>query len=167
MLPSLSPPLSSSSSSPLQLPAPIAADSSLPPPGAGADFARVERKARMTALTPLVFRSAFVDGDSMALEVVNEASLAIAKLIAKNLGPAFIASNGRTHSRSVLLGQVHARSSVLCLGGSLVGIPEYRDLILGHLARMGHVFPHVEYVGDAAEAGVLRLVGKAKVETRS
>lgn len=50
-----------------------------------------------------------------------------------------------------------AASSVLCLGGSLVGVPAYRAMVLEHLRRMGHVFPHVEFVKDAAEAGAVRL----------
>lgn len=46
-----------------------------------------------------------------------------------------------------------ASTSVLCLGGSLVGIAPYRNLILEELARLGHVFPVVEFVGDVAVAG--------------
>ena len=135
----------------------------------------------MSGLAPLVFQSAFVDGDKLALAVLGEAALAVAKLISLNCSlPSTPMQNGDARGRFGLDGEdevvvhvseptstsapIYAKSSVLCLGGSLVGVPEYRNLILAHLAKMGHVFPHVEYVGDAAEAGVLRLVGMAKAE---
>jgi hypothetical protein len=57
--------------------------------------------------------------------------------------------------------------SVLCLGGGLLGVPEYREMVLSHLAGMGHGFPHVEFVLNAAEAGVLRLVGKHQAEMKA
>ena len=34
-----------------------------------------------------------------------------------------------------------------------MGVASYRDLILEELARLGHVFPVVEFVGDVATAG--------------
>ena len=118
----------------------------------------------MTALTPIVFHSAFVDHDPVALDILQSASGAVASLIARNLAP--LSSSHKSNGGSSLGGRGEpldppmpvAASSVLCLGGSLVGVPAYRDLVLGHLKRMGHVFPHVEFVKDAAEAGALRLV---------
>lgn len=126
--------------------------------GSGSQYASMERKARMTALTPIVFHSAFVDHDPLALDILQNASAAVARLIARNLAP--LPSSPQA---SVSIGESFepsmpiAASSVLCLGGSLVGVQAYRALVLEHLRRMGHVFPHVEFVKDAAEAGVLRL----------
>ena len=114
----------------------------------------MERKARMTALTPIVFHSAFVDHDPLALDILQSASGAVARLIARNLAPLGPSSIGGSESCD----QPVAASSVLCLGGSLVGVPAYRALVLEHLRRMGHVFPYVEFVKDAAEAGAKRLV---------
>jgi hypothetical protein len=58
---------------------------------------------------------------------------------------------------------VDASSSVLCFGGSLVGIASYRNLVLEELARMGHVFPVYEFVVDVAVAGakVLAAAGSS------
>lgn len=54
---------------------------------------------------------------------------------------------------------------MLCLGGSLLGIADYRNLILAELAQQGHVFPNVEFVegGDVAAAAAkgLALMGSA------
>lgn len=126
---------------------------------AGANYTAIERKARMTALTPIVFHSAFVDHDPLALDILRSASGAVASLIARNLAP--LSSSRHSSSGSSNGGESFdmpvAASSVLCLGGSLVGVPAYRELVLEHLRRMGHVFPHVEFVKDAAEAGVIRL----------
>jgi glycerol-3-phosphate acyltransferase PlsY len=60
---------------------------------------------------------------------------------------------------SVPRNAVEAASAVLCLGGSLVGIVAYRDLVLKELATLGHVFPVVEFVGggDVATAGAKGL----------
>lgn len=140
---------------------------------AGAGYANIERKARMAALTPIVFHSAFVDGDELALDILESASEAVARLIARNLAPltssptqsqlrwrpgSGLAKDGGEAFTAKRFGAPIASSSVLCLGGSLVGVPAYRALVLKHLQRMGHVFPYVEHVPDAAQAGVLRLV---------
>lgn len=114
----------------------------------------------MTALTPIVFHSALVDHDPLALDILQNASGAVARLIARNLAPlgqhSLIASGASMMDYDPPMPV--AASSVLCLGGSLVGVPAYRAMVLEHLRRMGHVFPHVEFVQDAAEAGVKRLV---------
>lgn len=117
----------------------------------------------MTALTPIVFQSAFVDGDPLALDILETASGAVARLIARNLAP-LAPSSGVEDALGLGLGSPSsempvAATSVLCLGGSLVGVPAYRNMVTKHLERMGHIFPHVEFVPDAAEAGALRLSG--------
>lgn len=138
----------------------------------------------MTSLTPTVFHSAFVDKDPLALDILESASKAVARLIARNLAPLHPDSPSPSLSSSDALGlglgssppasatshpMPVAATSVLCFGGSLVGVPAYRALVIKHLARMGHVFPHVEFVEDAAMAGAQRLAAmfgekaKAKV----
>ncbi|KAF8315015.1 hypothetical protein DL93DRAFT_957061 [Clavulina sp. PMI_390] len=126
----------------------------------GIDFTSVERKARMTALAPIVFHSAFVDHDPLAIDILQSASGNVARLISRNLAPPAYAAD-RDDSKHGMhdIPMPHAASSVLCLGGSLVGVPAYRDMITAHLRGMGHVFPHVEFVKDAAESGALALVG--------
>lgn len=148
--------------------------SSISSAGSGLKYASMERKARMTALTPIVFHSAFVDHDPLALDILQNASAAVARLIARNLAPlpsspqASVSLEGSSSGGS---GESFdppmpvAASSVLCLGGSLVGVQAYRALVLEHLRRMGHVFPHVEYVKDAAEAGAMRLAAMFGKET--
>lgn len=144
------------------------APSASPAALAGAGYANIERKARISVLTPIVFHSAFVDGDEVALDILESAAGAVARLIAQNLAPPpspTTQARRRSGSKSAKESREpsnaehpEASSSVLCLGGSLLGVPEYRSLVLKHLERMGHVFPYVEYVPDAAQAGVLRLV---------
>lgn len=138
----------------------------------------------MAALTPIVFHSAFVDGDDLALDILETASGAVARLISRILTPPPLSptqlhsqsresetESGKTSTVEQFDAPV-ASNSVLCLGGSLVGVPAYRALILKHLERMGHVFPYVEYVPDAAQAGALRLAamhgaGAAASQARS
>lgn len=60
---------------------------------------------------------------------------------------------------------VEAACSILCLGGSLVGIKAYRDLVLEELRRQGHIFAAIEFVGNGDVAAVgakgLALSGQA------
>jgi len=52
-----------------------------------------------------------------------------------------------------------ASEAILCLGGSLLGVSEYRNLILEELKKQGHVFPAFEVVGngDVATAAAKAL----------
>lgn len=104
-----------------------------------------ERKARLTTLTPIVFQSALKDHDPLAVDILQSSAQHAARLIGRSISPA-------------VAGGPIATESVLCFGGSLVGVPEYRDMVVDHLARMGHVFRYVEFVDDAATSGALRLV---------
>ncbi|KAF9456935.1 hypothetical protein BDZ94DRAFT_293525 [Collybia nuda] len=106
------------------------------------------REKRLSSLSPLVFSAAFEEGDALALRVLRTCAGHLAEQI------------------SVLLGEiseekpraVKAQDSVVSFGGSLVGIAEYRNLVLEHLAKRGHVFRHVEFVNDAAATGAVGLV---------
>ncbi|KAH8109007.1 hypothetical protein DFH11DRAFT_1691290 [Phellopilus nigrolimitatus] len=75
--------------------------------------------------------------------------------IALLLEPA--SGSGSTISTSLA---IPAASSLLILGGSLVGVPAYRALVLAALGNRGHVFAGVVHVADAAEAGARALVAQ-------
>jgi hypothetical protein len=58
--------------------------------------------------------------------------------------------------------RIAASDSVVCFGGSLVAIENYRALLLEALAELGHVFRHIEIVQDPATAGVHALIATWK-----
>ncbi|KAF8342707.1 uncharacterized protein EI90DRAFT_2964452 [Cantharellus anzutake] len=108
-------------------------------------YLEMERKARVSTLTPIVFQSALSDGDPTALDILRTSSFHTARLITQNLAP-------------IVEGGPEASDSILCFGGSLVGVKGFRDMVIDHLKDQGHVFKHVEFVGDGAGSGVLRLL---------
>lgn len=101
------------------------------------------REKRLSSLAPLVFASAFDDGDPLALKVVSICAGILASEIAILLGEGKRA--------------VKAQDSVVSFGGSLVGVEKYRQLILDDLAKDGHVFRYVTFVDDAAAVGAIGL----------
>jgi N-acetylglucosamine kinase-like BadF-type ATPase len=109
----------------------------------------VAREKRLSQLSPLVFQAAFDDGDPFALNVLKICARALASHIQILLrSPDPSSEHAPKH--------VLASESVICFGGSLVGIEKYRDMILGALSdgQMGrHVFKYVEFVDDAAKVG--------------
>lgn len=105
------------------------------------------KEQRLSKLSPLVFEAAFEEGDSLALEVLRTTANALAEQTEILLLPSSSASPPSTDLR------VPAASSLVAFGGSLVGIPAYRDLVLEALRKRGHVFASVTYVSNAAEAG--------------
>jgi len=119
----------------------------------------VPRERRLSQITPLVFEAAFKDGDELALTVIRRCGVGFADIIASVLAPTSGASS------SLPRNAVEAASSVLCLGGSLLGVSKYRQIILKELERLGHVFALVEFVsdGDVATAGAK---GMAAMENR-
>lgn len=101
------------------------------------------REKRISSLSPLVFEAAFEHKDSFALDIL--------KTTAANLTAQIV----------ILLGtgaqEVTPSESVISFGGSLVGVEEYRNLILNELSRRGHVFKRVVFVDDAAAVGARSL----------
>jgi N-acetylglucosamine kinase-like BadF-type ATPase len=120
---------------------PLTHDPGLPP------HLTMVREKRLSSLSPFVFSAAFDDGDPLALNVLRSCSSMLAAEVAVLLGE-------RSGSASRL---VRADQSVVCFGGSLVGIPAYRQMILDALASQGHVFRHVTFVDDAAATGAKGL----------
>lgn len=116
-------------------------------------YALVPREKRLSQLAPLVFQSAFEDGDPLAINVLRVTSRELVDQISILCRPG--APNG-----------VQASKGVICFGGSLVGVDKYRNLLLEQLAERGHVFKRVEFVDDAAAVGVKGLAAAAKARER-
>ena len=112
------------------------------------------REKRISSLSPLVFEAAFDHGDPLALNILRISAGKLASQITILLG-------GDSSSPDNI---VKASESVVCFGGSLVGIEKYRDLLLQDLAQRGHVFRHVVFIDDAAASGA---AGLAKLYTSS
>jgi N-acetylglucosamine kinase-like BadF-type ATPase len=109
----------------------------------------VPRDKRLSQLSPLVFESAFGDGDPFALNVLKICAQSLASSIQILLCPPHASSE---HPPKCVL----ASETVICFGGSLVGIEKYRSMILDALkdeGMGGHVFKYIEYVDDAAKIG--------------
>jgi len=113
---------------------------------------QIPREKRLSQLAPVVFDAAFTHNDTLALSVLRETSCALAQQVCMLLRPEDNPEGANFAPRSV-----RARDSVICFGGSLVGVQDYRDMVLRHLANEGHVFRHVEYVSDPAATGALGL----------
>ncbi|KAH7915061.1 hypothetical protein BJ138DRAFT_1142542 [Hygrophoropsis aurantiaca] len=110
----------------------------------------VAREKRLSQLSPLVFEAAFgPERDPFALGVLRSCAGALADQIAMLGGSV---GNGERAPRAVDAGE-----AVLCFGGSLVGVKDYRDLVLDELKKRGHVFRYVEFVDDAAAIGAVGL----------
>ncbi|KAJ3484030.1 hypothetical protein NLI96_g5902 [Meripilus lineatus] len=107
-------------------------------------YSLIPREKRLSQLAPLVFSSAFEDGDPLALNVLRSTSGMLADQICILLRP------GTPRG-------VKASNGVVCFGGSLAGVDAYRQLVLAHLEERGHIFKHVEFVDDAAAVGARGL----------
>jgi len=107
-------------------------------------YARISREKRLSQLPPLIFKSAFEDGDPTALKVLETTSGILTDQICILLRP------------NTLRG-VTAGDGVINFGGSLVGVDKYRQLILDKLKERGHVFKQVEFVDDAGAVGAKGL----------
>ncbi|KAE9392515.1 hypothetical protein BT96DRAFT_924681 [Gymnopus androsaceus JB14] len=105
------------------------------------------RKERLSSLSPLVFTAAFEHNDPLALNVLQTCAEYLADQIDVLVGDA--------SEESPRL--VKASESVICFGGSLVGLEGYRKIVLDELESKGHVFKCVEFVGDCAAVGAAGL----------
>lgn len=105
-----------------------------------------DRKHRLASLAPLVFHLAFTHEDELCLEILKSQAHLIALQICDILQPS---CRAKAH--------ISSHSSVLCLGGGLVGQQKYRSLLLEELAKLCIVFSAVEYVADPATRGAMAL----------
>ncbi|KAL0955975.1 hypothetical protein HGRIS_002154 [Hohenbuehelia grisea] len=104
------------------------------------------REKRLSALSPLVFKAAFEDGDPLALRVLGTCADTLASQIETLL------SLNDDNPRGI-----KAQECVISFGGSLAGVEAYRQLILSALAQKGHIFRFIEYIDDAAASGAIGL----------
>jgi N-acetylglucosamine kinase-like BadF-type ATPase len=111
------------------------------------------REKRLSSLSPIVFRCAFEDRDPLALKILTECANSLAEQIAMFLIPTATSLPGSARNENAVL----AKETVLSFGGSLVGIENYRGLVLEGLKKRGQVFKYVEFVDDAAAVGALAL----------
>lgn len=108
------------------------------------------REKRLSSLSPIVFSCAFEHEDPLALTVLKISASSLVDQIVMFLIP----SEGTYgHSQNA----VRAEESVLCFGGSLVGIERYRKMVVDQLKERGYVFKHVEFVEDVAVLGAVGL----------
>ncbi|CAE7234288.1 unnamed protein product [Rhizoctonia solani] len=141
-----------------------------PTPTPNPNIYLLERKHRLTSLTPLVFSSAFDDGDPDSLRVLRTCARTLAEHINNLMVPA---------DNSIPFGPkaVRPEETLLCFGGSLVGIEKYRGLVVDELARlrrelgMGNgevvetgegtsIVAGVVFVDDAAMNGAIGLASE-------
>jgi len=116
-------------------------------------YLRQPREKRLSSLSPLVFATAFDDGDLLALRILRECADHIASLVTVLL----------RNSSDAGPRLVRAQDSILTFGGSLVGVEKYRTMILDKLAEKGHVFRHVEFVNDVAIIGAIGLAASFRM----
>ncbi|KAJ4471614.1 hypothetical protein J3R30DRAFT_3527161 [Lentinula aciculospora] len=112
----------------------------------------ISREKRLSSLSPLVFTAAFEDKDPLALKVL--------RMCAKDLADQICIVVGDANDEAPRL--VKASESVICFGGSVVGLKVYRDMVLDELTAKGHVFKYVEFVDDCAAVGAAGLRLKYK-----
>lgn len=112
--------------------------------------ALMERKQRLVALAPLVFKAAFELEDPTAIRALRVSVGDLAKQVASLCTSAGESIQPRKRS-------VAAKTSILALGGSLFGVPRYRELFIEELKAIGPRFASVVYVEDAARDGALGL----------
>lgn len=106
----------------------------------------LERKHRLASLAPLVFHLAFTHQDELSLEILRSQAHFMALQINE-------ICKVQTKARAYL----NVKNSVLCLGGSLVGVKSYRELLVEELAKLDITFARVEFVGDPAKRGAIAL----------
>lgn len=117
------------------------------------------RKQRLAGLAPLVFDLAFNQGDELSIQIlreeIRELASQISRLLAKPSKRWTGAKNAGLHvpSRKDKETLVQPHRSVLCLGGSLLGVPGYRQMLVDELKSRGCEFQKVVHVEDVARRG--------------
>jgi N-acetylglucosamine kinase-like BadF-type ATPase len=128
---------------------PSSASPSLPPthdPSGSSPKAAPERKHKLASLAPLVFHLAFSHGDALCRDILQSQASLLALQVRDVMLPA---KQAKAH--------ISAPTSVLCLGGGLVGQADYRNLLLDELRNLNIIFAAVEYVADPATRGAVAL----------
>ncbi|KAI0759982.1 hypothetical protein BD413DRAFT_487098 [Trametes elegans] len=120
-------------------------------------YTRMAREKRLSSLAPLVFAAAFEDGDALAQRVLARTTGQLVDQLCVLLRP-----EADDPARTDAPRTVKASETILCFGGSLVGVEAYRKLILDELERRGHVLKRVTFVDDAAVAGAKALAAAGR-----
>lgn len=111
------------------------------------------REKRLSSLAPHVFNAAFKPKsghpDPFALRILRQCSTSLAIQVQSLL-------------RNT---QIDAADSIICFGGTLAGVAEYRIMITAALQSLDGrcVFRHVEYLGDVAVVGAQGLATAARL----
>ena len=105
-----------------------------------------ERKHRLASLAPIVFHLAFNRNDALSLNIVRGQARQMALQILDVVRPDGLSRNHLATDRSVL-----------CMGGSLLGVESYRKLLVGELAKLNVHFARTVFVNDPARGGATAL----------
>ncbi|KAG8914966.1 hypothetical protein FRC01_003847 [Tulasnella sp. 417] len=107
----------------------------------------LERKHRIASLAPLVFALAFDGHDECALAILRTT----ARCLADQIRSVMAAPSSDEDRR------IDPSRTILCFGGSLVGVEGYRQLIVDDLGKDGMVFAGAEFVDDVTASGAASL----------
>ncbi|KIO28853.1 hypothetical protein M407DRAFT_71239 [Tulasnella calospora MUT 4182] len=107
----------------------------------------LERKHRIASLAPLVFALAFDSHDECALAILKTTARSLADQI-RSVMEAPSSDEDR---------RIDPSRTILCFGGSLVGVEGYRQLIVDDLKKDGMVFAGAEFVDDVTASGAASL----------
>ncbi|KAI0719735.1 hypothetical protein C8T65DRAFT_33722 [Cerioporus squamosus] len=123
-------------------------------------YTQIVREKRLSSLAPLVFAAAFEDKDPLALRVLQHTTNELVDQLCVLLRPEADAPAGTAYPAR----KVKASETILCFGGSLVGVAAYRQMILDELERRGHAVKRWTYVEDAAGTGAKSLAAVGKLQ---
>ncbi|RPD53436.1 hypothetical protein L226DRAFT_617392 [Lentinus tigrinus ALCF2SS1-7] len=121
-------------------------------------YTQIVREKRLSSLAPLVFAAAFEDKDPLAVRVLKHTTSEIVDQLCVLLRPEVDAAEGTEYPARKIKGS----ETILCFGGSLVGVAAYRQMILDELERRGHPIKRWTYVEDAAGTGAKSLAAAAR-----
>ncbi|KAG9049590.1 hypothetical protein FS837_009790 [Tulasnella sp. UAMH 9824] len=107
----------------------------------------LERKHRIASLAPLVFALAFDSHDECALAILKTTTRCLADQIRS-----VMAAPPSDEDR-----RIDPSRTILCFGGSLVGVENYRQLIVDDLGKDGMTFAGAEFVDDVTASGAASL----------
>ncbi|TBU40767.1 hypothetical protein BD309DRAFT_899312 [Dichomitus squalens] len=119
-------------------------------------YTKMVREKRLSSLAPLVFAAAFEDKDALALRVLAHTTRELVDQICVLLRPE--EDDGTEYPAR----KVKASQTILCFGGSLVGVEAYRRLIFAELERRGYFLKRWTYVEDAAGTGAKALAAVSR-----
>ncbi|KAN0066007.1 hypothetical protein ACQY0O_000099 [Thecaphora frezii] len=105
-----------------------------------------ERKHRLASLAPLVFHLALQHGDINSVAILRGQ----ARRLAWQIASVFPRDAGAA-------GYMEPATSVLCMGGSLLGVEGYQRLLEEELGAMGLRFGRSVFVHDPAKSGAIAL----------